>query len=290
VALALPWEGAIGVGAVAGALGAGLALAARPRAKAVGAFLREAAMLLVLYGLWQLAGRVALTGNSGALDRAAWIQDFDRHLPLPSEAGMQHLVLGYPVVVQAANLYYAGVHFPATIAFLIWLFVRHRGEYRPVRWVLVVTTLVCLLIQFMPVAPPRMMPGMVDTGLLYGQSVYGAGLAADELSAMPSVHMAWALLVGCYVWRIARGRWRYLGPVHAVLTAIVVVVTGNHWWLDCLAAAVVLIGSAWLVTGARIGWRRWHGRPAPLVAAPTQEPGVDRAGGAVRELPDEVGG
>ena len=64
------------------------------------------------------------------------------------------------------------------------------------RTVLAWTTLCCLLIQLIPVAPPRMIPGIgiVDTGLRYNQSVYSHGLPIDQLSAMPSVHVAWAVL------------------------------------------------------------------------------------------------
>ena len=60
-----------------------------------------------------------------------------------------------------------------------------------------------------------MLPGIVDTGLVYDQSVYSNGLPIDQLSAMPSVHVAWAVLVGYYAWRISPSRWRWLGPAHA---------------------------------------------------------------------------
>ena len=54
-----------------------------------------------------------------------------------------------------------------------------RPAYRPIRRGLAVTTLLCLLVQLLPVAPPRMLPGFTDTAALYGQSVYAGGLAAD---------------------------------------------------------------------------------------------------------------
>ena len=55
-----------------------------------------------------------------------------------------------------------------------------------------------LAIQFIPVAPPRMYPqfGFVDVARLFDQSVYGLlgqGIS-DQLSAMPSVHVAWVTL------------------------------------------------------------------------------------------------
>jgi hypothetical protein len=151
--------------------------------------------------------------------------------------------------------------------FLIWLFVRHREQYRPVRQVMAWTTLGCLLVQLLPVAPPRMLPGIVDTGLLYNQSVYSNGLPIDQLSAMPSMHVAWAVLVGYYAWRISPSRWRYLGPVHAVITVFVVVATGNHWWLDGVVAVAILSICAWGVFGVRTAWHvavsRWRASNAP---------------------------
>ncbi len=88
------------------------------------------------------------------------------------------------------------MHFTMMFVFLIWLFWRYRDRYRPVRTTMAWTTFFCLVIQLLPVAPPRMLPGFVDTAMLYNQSVYSNGLAADQLSAMPSVHVAWAVVVG----------------------------------------------------------------------------------------------
>ena len=61
---------------------------------------------------------------------------------------------------------------------------------------------------------------MVDTALKYGQSVYswGGGLEADEYSAMPSVHVGWALIVAITVITVSRCRWRWLAAVYPVLT------------------------------------------------------------------------
>ncbi len=174
---------------------------------------------------------------------------------LPPERDVQGLVLGHPLAVQAANLYYATMHFAVVFAFLIWMFVRHREAYRPVRSVLAIATLICLLIQLVPFAPPRMFPGFVDTAALYGQSVYGGGFDGDQFSAMPSVHVAWAVLVAFYVWRIGSGGWRYLGIAHAGTTVLVVVATANHWWLDGIVGALVVVASAWIVVGVRSAWR-----------------------------------
>jgi PAP2 superfamily len=69
-----------------------------------------------------------------------------------------------------------------------------------VRNAVAASTAICLLISLVPVAPPRMLTslGFVDLAARYGQSVYvalGSTAGADQLSAMPSVHVAWAVLV-----------------------------------------------------------------------------------------------
>jgi len=127
---------------------------------------------------------------------------------------------------------------------MIWLFVRHREHYRRLRTTLVAFTGGALLIQLVPVAPPRMLPstGMVDTAVRYGQSVYAtrAGFDPDQLSAMPSVHVGWALLVAIAVIGATRSRWRWLALLYPAVTTLAVVVTANHFWLDGIVAALLL--------------------------------------------------
>jgi hypothetical protein len=249
----LSWQHSGELAVVLAGAGAVMALSVRPRVRAAGAVARETAVIAVLWGLWQLAGEVSLLSTDPAYRRGRWIEAFERHLPLPSERTVQGLVLHHHLVVQGANLYYAAMHLSGMAVFLLWLFLRHRDRYAPVRRVMAFTTLCCLLIQLLPVAPPRLLVGYVDTGLAYHQSVYD-GSPFDQLSAMPSVHVAWAVLIGYYVWRISPSRWRVLGPAHTALTVFVVVATGNHWWLDGGVAVAVLVACAWVVRGAQAAW------------------------------------
>jgi hypothetical protein len=274
--VSLSWQHCGELAVVLAGAGGAMALSRDRRVRWVGAFFRETAVIGVLYGLWHLAGEVSVAGTSRASVRAHWIRHFETYLPLPSERSMQHAVLGVPLLVQTANLYYATMHVTTMLIFLGWLFVRHRPRYRPVRQVMAWTTLGCLLIQLIPVAPPRMTGGIVDTGLKYHPSVYSNGLAVDQLSAMPSVHVAWAVLVGYYLWRVSPSRWRIVGPLHAVVTVVVVVITGNHWWLDGIVAVLVLIICAWGVFGVRTAWQqavaRWRGGRAVMAAVPEPVP------------------
>ena len=205
----------------------------------------ESALLFLLYGLWQFAGSFTVRGTSGALPRARWLWDAERALYLPSETALQRPILGHPLLVQACNYYYDILHFPLLGACLIWLYARHRASYPGIRTTVALFTGISLLIQLIPVAPPRLLPltGMVDTAVQYGQSVYSwnGGFDADEFSAMPSVHVGWALIVAIAVITVSRHRWRWLAAAYPVLTLLVVVVTANHFWLDGIVAALLVV-------------------------------------------------
>jgi hypothetical protein len=205
---------------------------------------RESALLFGVYALWQFAGSFTVMSAAGAVPRARWLWHAERVLLLPSETSLQRPFLAHPVLVQAFNLYYDVLHFPVLGACLIWLYVRHRQSYPRIRTTVVVFTGASLLIQLIPVAPPRLLPGtgMVDTAVRYGQSVYSwhGGFDADEFSAMPSVHVGWALIVAIAVITVSRSRWRWLAAAYPLLTLLVVVVTANHFWLDGIVAALLV--------------------------------------------------
>jgi hypothetical protein len=265
--IALTWQQA---GVLTGALLAlalGLYLIKRPWADGLVPIARESGVIAGLYTVWQLAGELSVSGTAGAYSKARWIIRVERDWHLPSEASVQRGIDHHPLIVQACNIYYATMHFGALFVFLPWLFVRYRGSYGRIRTTLAITTLVCLLIELIPVAPPRLLPGFVDTAAQYGQSVYNQNVipAADQLSAMPSVHVAWAVLIAWAVITISPSRWRWLVVLHPILTMYVIAATANHFWLDGVAAVLVLIACAWAQAGVRqlIASRRRHTIPEP---------------------------
>ena len=173
--IALTWQQAAAVAAVLLAVALVLRMSDRPGARRAAPFAVESCLIAGLYSLWQLAGSLSVLGTSGAFRRAGDIVQWEHDWHLPSEAAVQRQVIGHPLIVQASNIYYASMHFAAMFVFLVWLFVRHRDRYPSVRTTLAWTTLVCLLIQLIPVAPPRLLPSFVDTATTYGQSVYSLG-------------------------------------------------------------------------------------------------------------------
>jgi hypothetical protein len=287
--LMLSWQQATLLAAGCGVAGvmlvhAGQVSAAWRWAAPVGPFLREAGVVVGLYALWQLAGNLATGGFHAAIGHAWQIWNSERTLRLPSELDVQRLVLPHPLLSETANLYYAIMHFGMLIAMLIWLFARHRDGYPAVRNAMAASTATCLLISFIPVAPPRLLSGVgiADLAAQYGESVYGAvgsTAGADQLSAMPSVHVAWSVLVAGAVITRARGRWRWLILLHPAATVFVVVATGNHFWADAIVA--VVIDAA--VISAQSLFVRHLRRPA-RVLQPAAEPASPAASSSSRPL------
>ncbi|MDG9708768.1 phosphatase PAP2 family protein [Streptomyces sp. DH10] len=207
---------------------------------------RELLLVAGLFLAYKL-GRQLATGHTGEAFRNAYdVWDFERAVRLPGEGAVQSLLLHGDGLAHLANTYYAAVHFPATAAFLIWLYLRRPAHYVWARRVLAVVTAAALVLHLLfPLAPPRMLAatGLVDTARVYGPSVYGSP-ATDSLSnqfaAMPSLHFGWALMVAVGLIVATRSRWRRLWLLHPLLTLLVIVGTANHYWLDAIAATVLL--------------------------------------------------
>jgi PAP2 superfamily len=250
----------------------GLRATKRERLAATAVFTQETGLVLGLFALWQLAGSLASVSPDGALARSRWIWHAERTVHLPSETTIQRLFLHHPLIIQFFNLYYDSLHFPVLVATLVWLFVRHRDRYKRIRTTLVGLTGACLLVQLIPVAPPRMLPetGLVDTAVRYHQSVYSsvAGFDPDQLSAMPSVHVGWALLAAVAVIGTLRSPWRWLAVLYPVMTTLAVIVTANHFWADGIVAGALLV----LVLAVQAGTRRLVARFRHRRAAPAREP------------------
>jgi hypothetical protein len=229
---------------------------------------QEGSILSVLYATWQLVGRLRIGDTTDAVIHGRAIVGFERAVHLPSEVWAQHLALHSHLLIKAANWYYIVGHAPVIGIFLVWLYVRHRPDFARWRTVLAVGSIIGELIQLYPVAPPRIaLFTIVDTMREFGPRVYsdnGAGFA-PQLAAMPSLHCVWAITTGAAIFCVAKSRWRWIGPVHAVVTVLVVVVTGNHYWADALAAIpLVLLGLAVADTSAYLWRRRSRGETAEV--------------------------
>jgi membrane-associated phospholipid phosphatase len=106
-----------------------------------------------------------------------------------------------------------------------------------------------------PTAPPRLMPewGFADpvaglAGVEASSSV--TDVLVNPFAAVPSMHVAFALMLGLPMAQMVRRSWaRWLWLGYPVLVSAVVVVTANHWWTDAFLGACVAAVAGWFAWG-----------------------------------------
>ncbi|MFE1438818.1 phosphatase PAP2 family protein [Streptomyces sp. NPDC058739] len=219
---------------------------AEPDGAARPPLLREILLVAGLFLVYKLGRQLATGHTEAAFRNAHRVWDLERVLRLPGEGAVQSTLLHGDSLVHTANVYYATVHFPATAAFLVWLYLRRPAHYVWARRVLAALTAAALVLHLaFPLAPPRMLAatGLVDTARVYGPSVYGppqTDTLSNQFAAMPSLHFGWALMLAIGLIVATRSRLRWLWLLHPLLTLLVIVGTANHYWLDALVAAALL--------------------------------------------------
>ncbi len=159
--------------------------------------------------------------------------------------------------------YYDNAHFIVTLGLLGWLWWKRADIYRPLRNALVLANLIAFVVFWRyPVAPPRMLPGFTDvvaaTGAIGSWHTGALASQANELAAMPSLHMAWAVWCSIVMWKLSPRLWvRATAVIYPCLTATAVLATGNHFVLDIVGGLLTIglaVGLAELI--ARMQRRR----------------------------------
>lgn len=218
-------------------------LRARPRL--LGELLVIAALLVVYDRVRSLA-----EVRSSVADSHGWaILDLEAALHLRVEGVLNRWLTGQDFVRALAVNYYQYLHLTIALVVLVVCYVNRPAAYRSVRNALVLTNVVALAVfALYPAAPPRLLPGagFVDSVADAGFGSSHGPIPADQYGALPSLHLAWATWVAIVGFTIAR-HWapRVLFVLHPILTAVVVVATGNHYLLDVASGALLGITAAW---------------------------------------------
>ncbi len=208
---------------------------------------RELVLVAVFLAVYEEIRWHMVQAGGAAASHALSIVSAERALGLFHERAVQAVFTPWDTVTDAFNTYYGGTHFLVPAAVLAWLLLRHPEQYARARTALAVTTAVAFVCFWLyPVAPPRLLPagfGFVDTLRAGGSGHLESGLintAGDQYASMPSLHVAWAFWCALALYPAAR-HWalRALAIAYPVLTTLVVVATGNHFFLDAVAGAML---------------------------------------------------
>jgi hypothetical protein len=217
----------------------------------------ELLMMGAVFAIYRQIRFLTRNDTDAAMDNANRVVDFERQFHFFSERTVQDLVMHSHTLVAFLNRYYVTVHFPLTVAFLLWVFFRHHDAYHRIRNTFVSVTIAALAIHVaFPLAPPRMLPdaGFVDTLQRFGPRIYSEDTSesiANQFAAMPSLHFGWAFIVaGAYV-SIRRTRRSLWAMLHPAITLLAIVATANHYWLDAAVAGVLVVAAAALLSTRR---------------------------------------
>jgi len=215
----------------------------------------EAAGVLLLYGLYELARGLVVSDVGKAEDNARNVVAFERWLHLFDEADVQHAAHALPGLASILGTAYLTLHLPVTVAVLLWFHRRRPASFASVRTTLLIAS-VLSLVGFLvyPTAPPRLAGiGLADT-VSNGHLDLNRGLVRflyNPYAAVPSMHIGYALIVAGSVIRHARRLLlRMLAALYPPFVLLVVVATGNHFFFD--AAAGTLVAATAAVAAARL--------------------------------------
>ena len=211
---------------------------------------------LIVAGLYLgYVGARALTPTRvGTADaHAAQVVAFERAWHLNVEVAANESLSAHPGIASCATYYYAALHFLVTPLVLVWLWRRRPEAYAWLRSGLAIASAIALLgYRFWPLAPPRLaVSGTRDTlaGVL-GQS-HGAASLVNQYAAMPSLHVGWAVWCAVAVMATGRGWVRFLAVLYPTATTLVVIGTANHYVVDVIAGAAVVLASLAVTSAGR---------------------------------------
>jgi diacylglycerol O-acyltransferase / wax synthase len=209
----------------------------------------------VLFGVYSLVAGLDWSGRADSAARhGRFLLHLEQRLHLSIEPALNRWLVPHPALRVLANYEYASTYVLGALALIVWLYLRRPETYRWARNSFVVLNLVGVsCFALFPVTPPRLLPemGFVDTvrlGHTWGS--WGSPLVAhaNQLAAMPSLHIAWALWVSVVLAVVGGGRPAQLASgVHVMLTALVIMATANHYLLDAVGGALLVLVCFWLL-------------------------------------------
>ena len=225
------------------------------------------------YGYRLVRGAIDGHTTAAAFENARSIIGIERSLHLFVEPAVQTWAESKPWLIDFASWMYLNAHLPLMIGSLIWLYVFRNRSFYFVRNVFVIAMGIALIGYIvLPTAPPRLFPewgfqDSVSNFVGFNTDTSATSALVNPFAAIPSVHVAFALIIGISLARLVKPRpLKIAWSLYPVLMTFVVIVTANHWWMDAaLGAATALVAATvaqallararpddWAFAGARI--------------------------------------
>jgi hypothetical protein len=219
-------------------------------------------LFLLAYLVYSAARWMMVGDLASAQDHAAWIVNLEQNLGVADEASVQEALTG-TWMLWLLNHAYIAAQLVVVPGALIFLYRRSRPIYYRLRNTILATWLISVPVYAaFPVAPPRLAGiGLVDTISEQTGFAMDSNLTTafyNELAAVPSLHVGFAVAVGIAVAAAVRNP---LLKAAALLwgpaIGLAVVATGNHFVFDIAAGLVAsALGYGVGIVAARAGTLR----------------------------------
>jgi len=247
---------------------------------------RQVVLFLAAYQLYRLVRGLADDPGSAnaAFSNARDLIHAEQALNIFIEPSMQAFASGQGWLLDGASWMYINAQTSITLGALTWLYLFRNESFYFVRNMFLVAFGLALVgyIVF-PTAPPRFFP---EWGFFDAVSDF-TGVAQDSVTinelfnpyaAVPSMHVAFALMISVPLARLVR--WRALKvfwAIYPLIVVFVIVVTANHFIADAVLGAVAAgLGALAARAMARTRPGAWsfapaHGADATVLSARTAE-------------------
>jgi membrane-associated phospholipid phosphatase len=228
--------------------------------------LRQVALFGAAYLAYRLVRGLVEGDANAAFAHAYELISLERTLHLFVEPSVQAWASGSHALMDFSSWLYVNAQTTVTVSALIYLYLRHNRNFYFVRNMFMIAMAIALVgYTVFPTAPPRFIPewGFIDsvsdlTGVHVSHASALASTLLNPYAAVPSMHVAFALMIGWPLARLSRRRIvKVLWLLYPFLMAFVIVATANHFIVDAMLGAVTAGLSAY---GAR-----WLGRVRPGV-------------------------
>jgi membrane-associated phospholipid phosphatase len=234
---------------------------------------RQIGLLLLVDLAYETVRGIADGQHATAFAHGQQVIDVERATGTFFEPDMQAFFLPVNWLMDFANQIYMNSQFAVVLGFFVWLYFFRNESYYFVRNMFAVSMGLALVgYSLYPTAPPRLFPeyGLIDTINDFSSVNHDSALVKvfiNPYAAVPSMHCAFALMIGATGFQLVRNRFvKVLWGAWPLLVAWVVIVTGNHYWIDIalgwmVAVAAALIASRLLARARPEAWSWRTGSP-----------------------------
>jgi membrane-associated phospholipid phosphatase len=239
--------------------------------------LRQVALFGAAYLGYRLVRGLVEGDANAAFAHARDVISLERTLHLFVEPSVQAWGSGSRVLMGFSSWLYVNAQTTVMASALVYLYLRHNRSFYFVRNMFMIAMAIALVgYTVFPTAPPRFMPewGFIDsvsdfTGVQVSHASASLNALFNPYAAVPSMHVAFALMIGWPLARLVRRRAvKVLWLLYPFLMAFVIVVTANHFIVDAMLGAVTAglsaYGAHWLGRARPGVWRFSSVSPARL--------------------------